>query len=84
MKGCSWRCADLLKECFEIGGLVKDWSVSLVSQRGNKSAYFIAANAMRSMVAQSWLVRPPSSLNAILVQDRESIGRLGECRIDIG
>ncbi|XP_028773775.1 uncharacterized protein LOC114730832 [Neltuma alba] len=71
-KGCEWNCTDVLKKCLEIGGSARDWSMSLVSRKGNNVADLIAAMIMRDMVPQGWLDKPPFSLLEVLRQDLQN------------
>lgn len=64
--------------CFELGCVVKDWSFSLVSRRGNNAAYFVAAYVMRSMVPQGWLVSWE-----ILMQDRGDVSNIEEYDVEL-
>lgn len=86
LEGCEWRSIEVMQECLRLLKEVRSagWQVSLVARQGNRAADFLATGALRGVVPQGWLPKPPPSLGQIMKDDSEEAPQLTQGRIGIG
>lgn len=53
--GCDWGCVDLLKKSWLLWDSSSNFSLSLVSNKGNNAANALAAFFMRGVIPKGWL-----------------------------